>query len=958
MALTGKFLADFSSFDEACKKAVVSVESIGMSAGKVGPKLDRLVEQFSGKKVVAEAALMTRAIEEIGGASMLTESEMKRVGATMQEALAKMRLSGEKIPENMQKLADATAGANKATTDWLGTITKMAGAVGIAFSAQAVVNFVGSVFDAAGAVKDLSNEWGISTKAQQQWSSAAKLSGSSAEDLGKSLGFMSRNLADGSKEYKAAVDAANSAQSKFTLSFKDLRESSPEDAFRAMVEAVGAIEDPMLQADTAVKLFGRSAAALLPAIREDFLRLADAQKFMSDDTINRLEAAGDAWEELWNRVTIVTGELVANAMKNVPILTASWSNFYTGMKLGMFGSAEAQQAWIKEQQKALGITDDAGKATKTAAEKHAAYQAAMRSTRDVLEQQRDAENAAKDALTKRKQELEATKRVQEQYAATLRKMTDDVSGGDKLDAAQKWLIVLKDTVPIQQMTADKQAMLNKVMGDALEVYQQFGEDAPQAVIDVYVATLKAVPIITDLGKALAMLPQNVAGFTLAARQTVGAIGELVAGTAQAATKVPALGTSLAGDLGKNILGAIMGGGSVFKTIGSTIGNTILDPEKSGLGAAITKQVGKLPGMLGGALSSVLPMVGSLLGPALELATKGIGKLFGRDEESKQVNPMRDKFVAAAGGLAELNRQAAAAGLTLEGMLKADTVDKYNAAIQNLQAGFEFQQQSMQVAIETAQRYGFTLEELGPALQRQELDKQAQQLYRDWQVLNAAGIDTIAISDRMGESVSAYVQQAVAMGTEVPEAMRPMLDAMAKSGQLTDANGNKIEDLEAAGVSFALTMSDGFKELIKGVEKLTDAISRGLGIAVDDTSKKIAAMPKSVDVAVVYHDPGFKTSQPVEVESYSEGSGGFRNFGSGTPVMLHGWEAVVPREPASSSGPPLLAASSGGASAAPVVINIDATGAFFDTPGDLQRLADRVNDALTAKFGLTHRMRAA
>jgi hypothetical protein len=69
-------------------------------------------------------------------------------------------------------------------------------------------------------------------------------------------------------------------------------------------------------------------------------------------------------------------------------------------------------------------------------------------------------------------------------------------------------------------------------------------------------------------------------------------------------------------------------------------------------------------------------------------------------------------------------------------------------------------------------------------------------------------------------------------------------------------------------------------------------------------------------------------------------GQFLNFGAGTPVVLHGWEAVVPR----------------GEALAPSIV-INAQGAFFDTPGDLQRLADRVNDALTAKFGLQNMLRA-
>jgi hypothetical protein len=55
----------------------------------------------------------------------------------------------------------------------------------------------------------------------------------------------------------------------------------------------------------------------------------------------------------------------------------------------------------------------------------------------------------------------------------------------------------------------------------------------------------------------------------------------------------------------------------------------------------------------------------------------------------------------------------------------------------------------------------------------------------------------------------------------------------------------------------------------------------------------------------------------------------------------------------------VSGAGGGTAAAALApsIVINAQGAFFDTPGDLQRLADRVNDALTAKYGLRNAMRA-
>jgi hypothetical protein len=77
-------------------------------------------------------------------------------------------------------------------------------------------------------------------------------------------------------------------------------------------------------------------------------------------------------------------------------------------------------------------------------------------------------------------------------------------------------------------------------------------------------------------------------------------------------------------------------------------------------------------------------------------------------------------------------------------------------------------------------------------------------------------------------------------------------------------------------------------------------------------------------------------------------------------MLHGWEAVVPKGDTGSLAtiaPAALSSPMSTTQAAPTSIIINAQGAFFDTPGDLQRLADRVNEALTAKYGLRTAMRA-
>jgi hypothetical protein len=364
-----------------------------------------------------------------------------------------------------------------------------------------------------------------------------------------------------------------------------------------------------------------------------------------------------------------------------------------------------------------------------------------------------------------------------------------------------------------------------------------------------------------------------------------------------------------------------------------------------------KGTNALKGAAAGAMygSAIMPGWGTAIGA-------GVGAVYGwwkGGKDERKTNDMRDELMAASGGFDELNKKAFLAGTTIKDVLDAKYPEQFEAAVSNLNAAFDFQAIALAAVDETAKKYGFTLEELGPALQRQELDQQAQELFKDWEVLNAAGIDTIAIQTRMSESVSEYLQTAIRMGAEIPAAMQPMLEDMAKAGQLTDANGDKIEDLEGAGVKWSLTMSEGFTKLIDAVTKLSEVISKNLGTSLDNTHAKINAIPKYVDVNVAYHEQNRPAPVATEaLEGYQHGTDGFRNFGAGTPVMLHGWEAVVPREGASTAGAALGGAEGG----ATIVVN--AQGAFFDTPGSLQQLADRVEAALSARHGLKNKRRAA
>src|SRR5262245_37051118 len=106
-ALTAKFVSDFSSFYAAVAKAQAGLKDLETDATTLGDTLTRMVTSFSGRNVIQNATLMARAVEEVGGVSMLTDKELARVSARAAEAVEKMKALGIEVPPELQKLADA-----------------------------------------------------------------------------------------------------------------------------------------------------------------------------------------------------------------------------------------------------------------------------------------------------------------------------------------------------------------------------------------------------------------------------------------------------------------------------------------------------------------------------------------------------------------------------------------------------------------------------------------------------------------------------------------------------------------------------------------------------------------------------------------------------------------------------------------------------------------------------------
>ena len=136
MPITAKFVADFASFYDAVTKAEGSLRSFETGAGKVETSLNRMVDSFSGRKVVQDAALMVEAVERIGGTAKLTEDELARLQGTVGTAIEKMKAIGIEVPPQIQKISDELGEVDTAVATTTSKFDALATALTVTTAAQ------------------------------------------------------------------------------------------------------------------------------------------------------------------------------------------------------------------------------------------------------------------------------------------------------------------------------------------------------------------------------------------------------------------------------------------------------------------------------------------------------------------------------------------------------------------------------------------------------------------------------------------------------------------------------------------------------------------------------------------------------------------------------------------------------------------------------------------------------
>jgi hypothetical protein len=617
--------------------------------------------------------------------------------------------------------------------------------------------------DFADSVGELAQKTGFSIEMVQKLGNVAKNSGSSFQQISSSMSQLQKRLVEGNKGATEAIKGLG-------LSVEGLLKLNPDEQFVAIAKAVGGIEDPAKRAQAAMALFGRAGADLIPTMIEVKDNALDTAAALDEAFV---KAGGKAQGEIDTLIDKVKSLGMAFILLPTTIQNAI-GNYAANSPIGQYFAAIRTMLGMEGTGAPVlpGITPQTNAPLAPGGDPFAPGGVGGQSLSFVEDQLTD---AVKENIAARKKN---TKAAEELALAEF-----EAGALNQRLRGNEWASTARG------------GMFGPLWG------QNIPGIGPESTFPGWATPMDPLKNSMNLGGGA-----NWTG--------TGAwmLRQPVQSSTEALGNVPTASGGWFSKLFSGKAGSVLGAG-----LGMLPG---LIPGLSGRGASVGGSAGSLIGSLvGGPLAPILGPIGGFLGGA-------VGKLFGKSEHAK-VNDQRDEFVAAAGGINELNRKAQEAGLTLDRLLSAKKVKDFQSAVEELNGAFQDQEADQQRLAVAMEKYGLSIKDMGQAFKQTETNKGFKELGEDFRVLIGAGAEFNKVAEKMAPEFGALIHTAIETGTTVPRELEPILKKMIEMGVLTDKNGDKFTDLTQ--IPFAESMTAGFEKVVKAIEKLSAAIQ---GVAGD------------------------------------------------------------------------------------------------------------------------------
>lgn len=188
--------------------------------------------------------------------------------------------------------ASGLASISRKLASWGTSITRIDGAAVSAASGAAVASVFRAV-NRGSEVKDMADRTGLSTDAVQELGYAAAQTATDLGELEGGIKLMQKNVSAGGKELEEVFG-------KIGLNVDEMRRLNPDQQFMKIAEAMSQIPNQGQRVEFAMKIFGRSGAALVPLLSEGAAgiermraRARELGLVMSNEAVVAAEEMGD-----------------------------------------------------------------------------------------------------------------------------------------------------------------------------------------------------------------------------------------------------------------------------------------------------------------------------------------------------------------------------------------------------------------------------------------------------------------------------------------------------------------------------------------------------------------------------------------------------------------------------------------------------------------------------------------
>ena len=609
-----------------------SLDAMASAAGVTAGTVSKVGNSFSGERLIREASAAALAVQEIGGASRLTEAEMARVNRTTTEAIAKMKALGLEVPPEIARLnaetqraatstgalAEKTSLASKVTSGFTGAIGQMAAAFSVSAlidrTVGAIADFGAAAIQSAGVLTDLRNKTGLSLSLLQEMQVVAEQTGTSIDVLTNASYQLSLRLASNTD-----------VLTELGLAYADLRDLSPDEQFKRVFRALEGVNDIQDRARIGAELYGSKVyKEIAPAVTEGWDNIAGAIKKSNDAQLEAIDRAADRYTQFKRDVTTAFQGVIGNYLMARDELANLDDRQRQHYQMLVRAGGDAQGYVLKLTQERI----DAEKAAQPVEQKRTEI------VRDYVR-----ELAAQQEKIKA---LTPTTIAQIEAARSLGASEEDLIRQFGVSATTLKLLTeqKKETAKATKEYEDKvkkareeqakwEKSVKSLAGNFVELRGSI-EDSGEAIRNAARGFNTDGTLITNTINETARATAEARKATEEWARTNGAVLApsilAVAATVEGAgTQTVSRFATLMQGLPQSIIAAIQGGGSVIGAAGATIGTNLMQSFTTKFGPAITAA---LPFGIGSAITALLPTLGPMFGPVAEKIAGFFKQIFG------------------------------------------------------------------------------------------------------------------------------------------------------------------------------------------------------------------------------------------------------------------------------------------------------------------------------------------